>query len=209
MLKWIVISNQPFSVVEEEEFAEMIDTLNPSAELMTRNTVKADIMATYWEKIEKIKTELKTIPGKMSVSLDIWTSKNVIPFLVIRGHWLSPEWEYRSQLLDFAEMTGDHDGVNICKFFLRCIHRLDFPLKRILAFTMDNASNNNTFMDSLATHAADMGLPISSLENQIRCSAHIFNLIVQDILQSLNVNYMLELINEIVDEMEGVSISKL
>lgn len=79
LLKWIVLSNQPFSVVEEDAFIELIKTLNPSAEVISDKTIKADLTAAYFEKFENIKQEVKEIPGKISITMDMWSSKNVLP----------------------------------------------------------------------------------------------------------------------------------
>lgn len=66
--------------------------------------------------------------------------------LAIRGHWISSEWEYKTQLLDFAHVVGDHDGATQCRLFLETIARFEIPFDKILAFTMDNATPNDTFI---------------------------------------------------------------
>lgn len=174
-------------MVEEQAFIEMIRTLNPSAELISDKTLKEDLMSAYSEKIEEIKSEMKVIPGKISITMDIWTSKNFLPFLVIRGHWISTEWELKSQLLDFSYIEGDHSGKNQCAIFLDCLSRFEIPLSKVLAYTMDNATSNDTFISCLVEHGILHGINISVAENQVRCLAHILNLSVQDILKALNV----------------------
>lgn len=182
LLKWIVCSSQPFSVVEEDEFIELIRSLNPTAELVSDKTIKADLMATYLEKVEEIKQLLKGVPGKISVTMYMWSSKNVLPFLVIRVHWISTEWEYRTQLLDFAPVEGDHDGKTQFRLFEECMTRFDIPLSKVLAFTMDNGTPNDTFITRLQDHGVEIGLNFSECESRIRCLAHILNLSVQDML---------------------------
>lgn len=182
MLKWTVVSCQPFSVVEETEFIDLIKLLNPSAELMSSKTLKEDLMAAYLQHVEQIKGRLIEVPGKMSVTLDIWTSKNVLSFLVIRAHWISKDWQYNTQMLDFAPIE-EHDGKNQSRIFVECIDRFGIPLKKILAYIMDNASSNSTFIDFLRIHGIAIGSDID--EAQIRCLAHILNLAVHDILDMI------------------------
>ncbi len=155
LLKWIILSNQPFSVVEEDAFLELIQTLNPSAEVISNKTIKADLTATYFENVEEIKQLLKTIPGKISLTIDMWSSKNVLPFLAIRVHWISSDWKYETRLLDFAHVIGDHDGATQCRLFLQCIARYEIPFDKLLAFTMDNAGTNDTFIACLQAHGID------------------------------------------------------
>lgn len=190
LLKWVVVSSQPFSVVEEEAFVELIRLLNPTAELISDKTMRADVMAAYYDQIEEIKSQLKEVPGKISITLDCWSSKNILSFLVIRAHWISSEWELKSQLLDFSPIECDHDGENLCRIFLECISRFNIPLSKILAYTMDNATNNDTFISALKNHGIEIGVNVSAEENQVRCLAHIFNLAVQDMLKVLNVPFI-------------------
>lgn len=189
------MSCQPYSVVEESEFIQLIRLLNPTAQLISNKTVKEDLLAAYHRKVSEIKEKLKNVPGKISITLDIWTSKNVLAFLVIRAHWINEEWQYRTQQLDFAPINGDHGGANQCRIFLACIDRFELPMAKILAYTIDNASSNDKFLDLLKLHGVQIGTPVDVETGHIRCLAHILNLTVQDILRVLSVS-----VNPNVDE---------
>lgn len=199
LLKWIVVTSQPISMVEEDTFRELIGILNPTAEVISNKTIKEDLMAAYTEKVEEIKEQLKGVPGKISITMDIWTSKNFLSFLAIRAHWISIEWEYKTQLLDFSYIE-DHSGSNQNCIFLQCMSRYDINLSKILAITMDNATSNDTFISSLRLHGSLNGVDISVAENQVRCLAHILNLVVQDILKSLNVPLIVNTEDDITEE---------
>lgn len=160
----------------------MIQTLNPKAALISDKTVRADIMANYEEKLETVKDIVARIPGKLSISLDGWTARNVLPFFTIRGHWLDADWNYQSILFDFQYIDGKHSGWKHSCIFRDCFERLTIPMTKILAVTGDNASNNDTFFDWLEEHG------LSSWANQLRCLCHIFNLAVQDLLKLLKVS---------------------
>lgn len=115
------------------------------------------------------------------MTLDIWTSKNVLSFLVIRAHWISKDLQYNTQMLDFAPIDT-HDGENQCRIFIECLTRFEIPLNKIVAYIMDNASSNDTFIYHLRKH----GIAIrSDADLEIRCLAHILNLSVQDILNMI------------------------
>lgn len=186
MLKWIVTCNQPFTEVEQEAFLEMVKTLNPQAESISDSTMKRDLMATYLKKVEEIKEHLKKVPGKISFTVDAWTSKNMLPFMAVRAHWINTEWKYETVLLDFMYIDGGHSGKELCDLFIKCVKRFEIPLSKILAVTMDNATND-TFMSELEKHGIEVDVDISKDEHQVRCMAHILNLSVQDILSSLNI----------------------
>lgn len=137
--------------------------------------------------------------------MDMWSSKNVLPFLAIRAHWISTEWEYKTQLLDFAPVKGDHDGKTQFRLFLECMTRFGIPLAKVLAFTMDNATPNDTFIACLQDHGIEIGINFSESENQVRCLAHILNLSVQDILQCVGFQPVINTEEELLNFIEMVS----
>lgn len=187
LVEWILMSDQPFSECEVEYFLEMIKTLNPDAVTISKETVKRDIIKKFETMFKEIKLKLSKSPGKFSFTLDAWTSKNVLPFLAIRAHWINADWEYETALLDFCHIKGKHDGLNFSKIFLGCLERYEIPVSKVLGVTIDNATPNDTFMSCLEVHGIKIGTPISAPENRIRCMPHILNLSVQDVLETLKI----------------------
>lgn len=179
--------NQPFSEVEQEAFLEMIKILNPAAITISSSTVKRDIIKKFEEKVKVMTAHLKKVPGKISFTIDAWTSKNFLPFMAIRAHWINSEWVYQTVLLDFVYIDGIHDGKKFSVLFLQCLERFEIPLSKVLALTMDNASNNDTFMEFLRKHGIEVGVGLSAIANRVRCMPHILNLAVQDILACLKI----------------------
>ncbi|KAJ6640352.1 Zinc finger BED domain-containing protein RICESLEEPER 2 [Pseudolycoriella hygida] len=181
LIKWIVLCDQPFTEPQQQSFVELVHSLNPDAKLITDKTVKADILETYEAKLEDLKVLLSQIPGKLSISLDGWTSRNILPFLAIRGHWYDANWDYHSFLFDFSYIHGKHSGWKHSCIFRDCLSRLNIAITKILGVTGDNAGSNDTFFDWMEEY----GLTV--LSNKMRCICHIFNLAVQDFLTLLKV----------------------
>jgi hypothetical protein len=70
-----------------------------------------------------------------------------------------------------------------------------------MAVTCDNASNNDTFFKSLARRMSldpDCSMSDADSHKQVRCFAHITNLVVQDVLKHLSAGVLYE--NEDVDD---------
>lgn len=161
----------------------MVKTLNPEAKTISDKTVHADLMAAFDIMFNEIKVEVNAVPGKISITMDLWTSKNFLSFMAIRGHWLDDHWSYQSKLLDFSYVEADHSGANLSKILNECLVRYGIPYSKILGITLDNASNNNTLFDFLMAITDDL----SEETCHVRCLAHIINLAAQDILASLKV----------------------
>ncbi|KAJ6649066.1 putative AC transposase, partial [Pseudolycoriella hygida] len=142
----------------------------------------------FEEKVKEMVAYLKEVPGKLSFTIDAWTSKNVLPFMAIRAHWINSEWVYETVLLDFWHIEGSHKGTNFGEIFLKCLERFEIPLSKVLALTMDNVSSNDTLMEFLQKRGVEIGVEFSVQEHRVRCILHILNLIVQDILECLKIS---------------------
>lgn len=199
LLRWVIECNQPFTEPQQKAFVALIRTLNPCAEVVSDKTVKADLMAEFTQKTHELKTEVADVPGKISITMDAWTSKNSLAFLAIRGHWLDRQWKYHSKLLDFAYIEGEHTSFELSQIFEKCLVHLGIPFTKIMAVTLDNATNNDTFFTWLEQHG------ITAVDNRMRCMAHIINLGVQDIMKSLKMPYDADFhdYEERVDELEN------
>lgn len=183
MLAWIVLSDQPFTAIEDQSFVDLVQTLNPDATLVSDTTIRSDLQVAYDTKFSEMKATVAAIPGKISLTMDGWSAKNLSPFIAIRGHWLNENWEYCSKIFDFAHAPDCHSGETQCNLLANCLSRLGIPFSKILGITVDNATNNNTLFEFLEKN---YGLG-NETEHHVRCLAHILNLSVQDILHALKV----------------------
>ncbi len=123
----------PHTAPQQKAFVRLVHTLNPDAHIYTDKTVKADELREYLTKFDELKEDIAKVPGKISITIDGWTSKNLLAFMAIRGHWLDENWNYRTKLLDLSHIEGGHDGLNHSRIFTDCLTRLGIPLLKILA----------------------------------------------------------------------------
>lgn len=84
-------------------------------------------------------------------------------------------------MLDFPHIVGDHSGLNLKNFLVKCLERLEIPFTNIMGVTLDNALNNDTLFFWLEEYG------LTSVLNHVRCLDHIMNLAVQDILTELKI----------------------
>jgi len=58
--------------------------------------------------------------------------------------------------------------------------------QKLMAITLDNASSNDTFVDSYMSKLLSQGaLPLRGWFFRVRCAAHVINLIVKSVWKSL------------------------
>ena len=118
LVRWIVINQHPFTIVEEENFIDFVRDLNNDAIIPTADTIKNKIVNFYETDKEKIKSILQTVPGKISFTTDAWTSPSFKSFLSLTAHFIDKDWKLRSIIIDFVQMYGSHAGSEIKDAFV-------------------------------------------------------------------------------------------
>jgi hypothetical protein len=68
-------------------------------------------------------------PGRVSLTFDGWTSKIMTAYLAVMAHWLTEDWQLRSELLAFSELGGSHSGENIGQELYNVAYKYDIEDK--------------------------------------------------------------------------------
>ncbi len=103
-------------------------------------------------------------------------------YMTVTVHWIVREhkWTLYNTILGFEQIESPHTGHNIASKFLKIISYYGLN-KNILSCTLDNASNNDSFVSSIAyNRKREMPLLLDGEFFQNRCNAHCYNLIAQD-----------------------------
>ena len=66
----------------------MISSFDPNFKLPTRNTIKNFIIKSFEKRKNLIKNYIKNIPGKVSITTDLWSSLKNESFLGITIHFV-------------------------------------------------------------------------------------------------------------------------
>ncbi|CAG8855993.1 19542_t:CDS:1, partial [Gigaspora margarita] len=173
--EWIVSDTLPFSIVSSESFATVLRYLNANIDLPSHKTIKSTIQSAFVVMQKDVKILLEQVFSKISVTLDIWTSRANVPFLCITAHWIDNEWKLNKILLDICMLPHPHTGEEI-DIQLRSVFAAFNITDKILCATTDGGSNMILAMQLLKKNLV--------LQNHLfhflprRCLAHILNLIV-------------------------------
>jgi hypothetical protein len=153
--------------------------LKPTVKLQSADTLKRDIMKSFFIMRENVKKEVMKNTSKVSLTTDLWTSPNNIAFMAITVHYINESWELVSMVLDFVPFAGAHGGSQISEVIRQIAD--DFCLKgRILALCCDNATNNDVMIADLIAKGY---LPHG--EAHQRCFAHVLNLAAEEALKEI------------------------
>jgi len=174
---WIIVNQQPFAIIENKYFRSMISKFDPKYKFPNRATIKKMIMELYEESREKIKQDLEKIPGKVSLTSDMWTSTHTQEaYLSITVHYINSSWELCHFLLDIIPFSKSHTAENMATEILKILKEFNLE-KKVLGFTTDNASSmiacSKIIIDNLLVNSDNSSF------NHNRCTAHILNLVAQ------------------------------
>jgi hypothetical protein len=83
LLKWIIRTDQSFSVVDNEDFGNLLNYLKKDITLNSRRTIMRRLEELYLHKQTNLKEKLKGFHSKYSITCDVWTSKNQLYLLTV------------------------------------------------------------------------------------------------------------------------------
>ena len=106
----IIKHNLPFSFVEYEGIRKVFSYLNSDVKHISRNTSKADVLKLYKKEKNDVKNKLKSILGRIRLTLDLWTSVTSEGYICLTVHYVDENWELKNIILNFCHMPPPHTG---------------------------------------------------------------------------------------------------
>ena len=188
LIRWAVVDQMSFQTLESPRFLRIYADLGITLPFRSARTLQKRIKDEFAVHRQKLMEDLANPCSTISISLDAWTSKNGKATLGIIGYWITENFEYRERVLDFKEIKRIHTGQNMAEILGAVLEEFKLETK-LLAITTDNASTNETMVNQLDQSLKEAFSPrelrFDGLNNYMRCTAHVLNLIVGDILKAL------------------------
>ena len=181
--EFIIMDELPFAFSEKPGFRLFLSRIIPGYVPPNRKRVAKDIEGPIFDRMEfTIKKILASLIAKdthFSSTTDIWTcSSQTLAYMAVTLHWIDDSWEMNSLLIGFEQIIGLHDGESIANQFLGVLHIYNLQ-NSILSVTLDNASNNATFIAFFRVLNSE-GIICGGEFLHTRCAGHILNLMVKD-----------------------------
>lgn len=183
LVNMVILHEYHLSIVEHYGFRKYSKTLQPSFNMISRNTLKSDILKVYeFEKSRTMKV-LGSIQSKVAITTDMWTAQNQKRgFMAITGHWIDSAWTLQSRILSFVYVPHPHNAEVLSEELLKCFAEWNIS-RRLSSITVDNCTSNDAIVDILEERLDLRALPLNGKFFHMRCCAHILNLIVKDGLE--------------------------
>ncbi|CAI9279448.1 unnamed protein product [Lactuca saligna] len=202
----IVKHDLPFRFVEYEGIREIFSYLNEKVTTITRNTAKEDVLNLFKREKGKLKKLFELLPGRISLTADLWSSINTDGFLCVTSHFIDEEWKLQKRILNFQYMPPPHNGVCLTETISTLLTNWGID-KKLFTITLDNAASNDTFVNLLKGQLCNEGALHSNGDYfHVRCCAHVLNLVVQDGLKAIDEGIVK--IRESIKYVKGSSVRK-
>ncbi|CAH1435710.1 unnamed protein product [Lactuca virosa] len=190
LVRAIVMHNLPLSFVDYSGIKELFEYVSEDLNLICRNTVRSDIVNMHKKEMNKLKSFLKEVPGRICLTSDLWTSITTDGYISLTAHFIDENWILQKRLLNFSDMPPPHNGISLSEKGYSML--ADWGIEgKLFSITLDNASSNDTFVNILKLQLNVRKALIKDGQFfHIRCCAHILNLIVQDGLKEMMVVFL-------------------
>jgi hypothetical protein len=99
LIKWIVRSDQPFSIVDDEDLGDLLSYLKRDVLINSRRTLMRRLEEIYVQKRDELRDKLNRFRSKYSITCDVWTAKNQESFFGFTIHYVDDAWKMQEGLL--------------------------------------------------------------------------------------------------------------
>ncbi|XP_074378052.1 zinc finger BED domain-containing protein RICESLEEPER 2-like [Apium graveolens] len=159
---------------------------HPKSTLVSRNTLKKDILSCYQFEKKNMFNMLQDFDGRVSLTSDLWTSVATDGYISLTAHFITSDWVLHKKLLNFSYLPLPHTDITISEKIYKMLCEWNIESK-LGSITLDNASSNDLFVATLRTQLNLRNALLCKGEFfHIRCCAHILNLIAQEGLKEMD-----------------------
>ena len=179
---------RPFSVVENEGFRLLMNTLEPRYRIPSRQHFSQVVVPKLYQEVRADVVEIVRRADTVSITTDGWTSRATQSYITITAHVINADWELAGFVLQTRPLLESHTGANIAEVLKGAV--AEWQLERQqqgIAVVTDNARN------------MDVAVREAGLAPHIKCFAHTLNLATQAGLKVPRVARLLGRIRRIVN----------
>ncbi|KAG8634076.1 hypothetical protein MANES_17G010201v8 [Manihot esculenta] len=104
----IMLHEYPLFIVEYVGFTKFVATLQPLFKMVSRNTIKKDILNIYDLEFNKLYKYLEKLKSRIAITTDMWTSNQKKGYMSITTHYINNSGCYK---IEFCDNCSTNDGM--------------------------------------------------------------------------------------------------
>ncbi len=185
LARMIILHGYPLAMVEHVGFRVFIKNLQPLFEFVTFNRVEADCMEIYTKEKQKVNEVLDKLPGKISLSADMWAASGDAECLCLMAHYIDESWQLKKKILNFVMVDHSQTEDTHSEVMMTCLMDWDID-RKLFSMTFDSCSTNDNIVFRIRDRLSqNRFLYCNGQFFDVRCAANVINLMVQDALEVL------------------------
>ncbi|KAK6151728.1 hypothetical protein DH2020_014363 [Rehmannia glutinosa] len=182
--RMIIMHDYPLHMVEHPGFVAFVQNLQPRFDMVSFNTVQGDCVATYLKEKQSIQKVIEGMPGRICLTLDLWSSSRTIGYMFISGQFIDSDWKMHKKLLNVIMEPYPESDTAFSHSVAACLSD----------WSMDGKLFSVTINQPLSDAAVDNLRALLSVKNPLmldgqllvgNCLARSLSSIVQDALASV------------------------
>jgi hypothetical protein len=187
LAKMIIQHDYPLHIVQQPIFATFIESLQPRFKIVDVDTMEGEVYAVYQKEKENLQQAFNTMPGRISLTIGLWTTSQTLGYVSLAGQFIDSEWKVHRRMLSFMMVSSPHSENALSEAISMSLS--DWNMKdRLFTITLDNeCSSHDIYSANLRDHLSNKNnLMLKGQLFVVRCYAHILNAVAQDVIASIH-----------------------
>ncbi|CAL4964542.1 unnamed protein product [Urochloa decumbens] len=187
LAKMIIQHDYPLHIVQQPAFATFIESLQPRFKIVDVDTMEGEVYAVYQREKENLLQAFNTMPGRISLTIGLWTTSQTLGYVSLAGQFIDSEWKVHRRMLSFMMVSSPHSENALSEAISMCLS--DWNMKdRLFTITLDNeCSSHDIYSANLRDHLSNKNnLMLKGQLFVVRCYAHILNAAALDVIASIH-----------------------
>ncbi|XP_015575451.2 zinc finger BED domain-containing protein RICESLEEPER 2-like [Ricinus communis] len=185
LARMIILHGYPVQMVDHVGFRAFVKNLQPLFELATADRVEADCIDIYSQEKQKVYEVFDKLPGKISVSANLWSASDDAEYLCLIAHYIDEGWQLKKKVLNFVLVDPTHTEDMHSEVIMSCLMDWDID-RKLFSMTFDSHSSNDNIVHRIRDRLSqNRFLYCNGMLFDIRCAANLVNLMVHDALEAL------------------------
>ena len=100
LVKMVVIHEYPLSIVDHIGFRSFVKSLNDNFKMISRNTLRSDVLKLYNAQRSSLKVLLERNEGRVAITIEMWTNSDQNKgYMAVTSHFIDEQWILRNRTL--------------------------------------------------------------------------------------------------------------
>ncbi|CAL4977193.1 unnamed protein product [Urochloa decumbens] len=187
LAKMIIQHDYPLHIVQQPAFATFIESLQPRFKIVDVDMMEGEVYAVYQKEKENLLQAFNTMPGRISLTIGLWTTSQTLGYVSLAGQFIDSEWKVNRRMLSFMMVSSPHSENALSEAISMSLSEWNMK-DRLFTITLDNeCSSHDIYSANLRDHLSNKNnLMLKGQLFVVRCYAHILNAVALDVIASIH-----------------------